>query len=154
MRKNQLVRHAHATVRFKIKRTGMTGSRATFSSTKTNANRRTAERGSDVSTRGWLQGTMLPPELRPSRSKTSVATSNEEPRKSTRLSFGVSDFAETFVGFSTWMNIIIKEATVNGICTRNASFQSHTSFRKPPNTPPSPLPSPQHTLLMPCHSPR
>lgn len=148
MMKNQFVRHPPATVRSSMRPTGTTGSRATFSSTVTNAQNSTAENGSAVSANGCIHGTMLPPELRPIKKITSVAINNEDPRKSTRSS---RDCPSSISGFSTCIYIITTEARVNGSCTRNASLQSQTSLRNPSKTSPRPLPRLQHTLLIPCH---
>src|SRR6187402_1583123 len=104
-----------------------------------NPQREMAESGRDTVTSGWFQGTIFPPELRPSRRRTRVTSRVKEPKKSTRESFDFSDF---FAGILTVHQTRIPEMTTSGTCARKATLHPQTSLTHPPNIPPKPAPVP------------
>lgn len=101
--------------------------------------RKIAERGRVVRTRGWVQGTWLPPELRPRRRRTRAMTRVVAPRKSIRFQ---ADSEVCLTGILTVKKTRRPDAITNGTWMRKAVLQPHVSFIQPPKTPPSPAPVP------------
>lgn len=120
-----MVRHAQATVLWSRRRTGMIGSWATLSSIKMKSRRNIPESGRVVRTSGWVHGTKLPPELRPSKSRTSVKTNVVAPRKSTRL---IREIFFSLTGILTVKQTSVPDMAIRGSWMRKAHLQPQLSF--------------------------
>ena len=129
--KRNWVKHANSTVRLRKKWRGRMGSRAIFRSTNINPQNKTAARGRDTDTSGWVQGTRLPPVVMPTTSSARAETRVNDPKKSNRV---IRARQLVCVGrpfdriVSSWNQIMSKETSVKGTWARKAIFQFQVSL--------------------------